>query len=463
MERTFLLNSPLNNEDFKAWGEIQINESLLGYNFQNGIASFSFIKRNGKDSIILEALSGKWVYFEEYKVKENQNIRDARLGTGFFAFLSYGYYSNDTHYFYVQSVIQEKFKEEIFIIDVFSTCLINHLENADNFDFNSLGYIDDLPCAKYEINNQEISVYRTVAVEYVRNKANFQLSFQKSFVGGFRFVSNVPFTNDLIKKCVIAVNEYCCFVLRDYGFFVSNVEIIPPDNRGIKGHLYFAPKSKDIETEVLFSFDDIKESFQKLMELFIENDTKFLPLYSQEANTFKPLDILRIASMFENQYRKNVESKMVDYVHQEKEYRLAYENVIQINETVGKLEGNIVAGEKSRRKHSVMSSLKMQLQFVFDKLLRILGTNKQQIKQGFGVGFLGYDISNLATTIKDARNDIAHYLENSVDYLMALKDTFILQLMIYYMIFERIGLSNDIIKKIILESSPISKRIFGVE
>ena len=53
-----MLNAPINVHSFMARGEIKINQNLLSYDIQNGIASFRFIKRDYKDSII-NALSNK--------------------------------------------------------------------------------------------------------------------------------------------------------------------------------------------------------------------------------------------------------------------------------------------------------------------------------------------------------------------------------------------------------------------
>ena len=52
MERTTMLNAPINVHSFRARGEIRINQNLLSYDIQNGIASFRFIKKENKDSII---------------------------------------------------------------------------------------------------------------------------------------------------------------------------------------------------------------------------------------------------------------------------------------------------------------------------------------------------------------------------------------------------------------------------
>ena len=80
-----------------------------------------------------------------------------------------------------------------------------------------------------------------------------------------------------------------------------------------------------------------------------------------------------------------------------------------------------------------------------------------------GLKILDYDICKLANAIRDARNDIAHCLEKGIDYGTALKHTFTLQLMVYYMIFERVGLEKDVIKKIILGTSRYSKWIFDIK
>ena len=280
-------------------------------------------------------------------------------------------------------------------------------------------------------------------------------------LGGFRFEYNKPFTNELIKECVDAVNNYCRFLLCDNGSFVSHVEIVGSD-LDLRDYFYYPPQSKKIETEILFSYDDIQEKFGELMSLFFENGTDFSPLYPLKTKTYQTIDILRIASMFENQYRKNVEAQMRDYVNQESLYRDAYTKVVVLQEGKDDLEKAIYLGEKARQQQTVMTSLKMQLQFVFDKLLKALGTNVEKITNGVGKKIFNYDICKLANTIRDARNDIAHCLEKEIDYGVALKHTYFLQLMVYYMIFERIGLSNNTIKEIISHRSRIINGYFGI-
>lgn len=95
-------------------------------------------------------------------------------------------------------------------------------------------------------------------------------------------------------------------------------------------------------------------------------------------------------------------------------------------------------------------------------MLDVLGTNIEKVKDSSFARLHDYDISNLAKIIKDARNDIAHFLEGNINYKAALQNTYVLQLMIYYMIFERLRLSNDKIKKIILRSSQFTDWMFGI-
>lgn len=351
MERTTMLNTPINIHSFRARGEIRINQNLLSYDIQNGIASFRFIKRDCKDSIIT-ALSDKWTEFEDYYNMENGNQED--LYGKFYAYLSYGYHIENGLCFYVHTIIDELYKDDIYKIDVFSPILINHFENALDFDFNDFGYIDDMPCAIHSIDNCELKIYKTVAVEFNRNKISQRLAFPKTFVGGFRFEYNKPFNYSLIKHCVDAVNAYCCFLLRDNGFFISNVEIIESQDLGGRSYLYYPLETKEIKTEQLFTFEDISKIFDSLIGLFLEGHTNFTALYNFETNVYQPIDILRISSMFENQYRKNVESKIIDYVAQEDAYRKAFSNVVEIKRVKGKLENDIYHGEIERQKRDVI-------------------------------------------------------------------------------------------------------------
>lgn len=247
MERTTMLNAPINIHSFRSRGEIKVNDNLLSYDIQNGIASFRFIKKESTDSII-DAFSNKWSAFEDYYNLEYGNNKD--LYAKFYAYLSYGYYTEHEICFYVHAIVDELYNSDIYKIDIFSPCLINHFEDARDFDFNSYGYIDDAPCAILSVDNGEIKVYKTVAVEFNRNKISQRLAFQKNFVGGFRFEYSKPFTNTLFKRCVDAVNEYCCFLLKDNGFFVSNVEIIETQDLGCKSYLYYPPEIKEIKTEI---------------------------------------------------------------------------------------------------------------------------------------------------------------------------------------------------------------------
>lgn len=49
MERVTALNTPIQIKDFVARGEKVVNDNLLSYDIQNGIASFRFIKRQDRN------------------------------------------------------------------------------------------------------------------------------------------------------------------------------------------------------------------------------------------------------------------------------------------------------------------------------------------------------------------------------------------------------------------------------
>jgi hypothetical protein len=308
MERNTFFDHKFNLETFTARGEIAINENILSFDFQNGIASFRFIKRRDRDSVIIDTLSGKWNHFYDYIIKEHGNENKDSLSAGFDALLYFGYYQDNRICFYIDSILDNYVEDEIYTVEIFSQCLMNHFEQGMEFDFNTFGYVNDSSCAEININDANIKVYCVVAVEWQKSK------MQKKFLGGFRFVSNIYFTPDLIKKCVDAVNEYCCFLLNNSGFFISNVEIISPED-GIMHHRFFCKKENEIFSDVAFSYNDIKSVFNNLITLFFEKSNRFSELYTITSNVYQRLDIIRIASMFENQYRINLADKMDDYVN----------------------------------------------------------------------------------------------------------------------------------------------------
>lgn len=49
-------------------------------------------------------------------------------------------------------------------------------------------------------------------------------------------------------------------------------------------------------------------------------------------------------------------------------------------------------------------------------MLKCLDKTKEQISSSFGTKHTGYDMTDLANRITDARNDIAHLLKNNIDY-----------------------------------------------
>ena len=277
MDRDTSLDSLINIEHFSARGEISIEKNKLSFDFQNGIASFRFIERKDRDSIIIQALSDKWICFDDYWDNE-LGEKDNEPSRIFYALLKYGYYNGYALCFYVQSVICQFAKEDIYSVNVFSPCLINHFVDIEKFDFNSNGYIEEFPCASYTVQDGIMEVYRTIAVEYNRHKISYRFSFQKSFWGGFRFQFDKPFTWELLKRCVDSVNDYCCFLLHDSGVFISNVELDSKEDY-IRNHLYYPPKMKKIETEILFSFEDIRAKFSSILGAFFENGTKFTIKY----------------------------------------------------------------------------------------------------------------------------------------------------------------------------------------
>jgi hypothetical protein len=117
-----------------------------------------------------------------------------------------------------------------------------------------------------------------------------------------------------------------------------------------------------------------------------------------------------------------------------------------------------------KNKDNVYSNLCERLNLILNhKLLAILGTNEDNIKNSTFNRLYNCDINNLAEIIKDARNDMAHFLEKNVDYAKAIKYLYVLQLMIYYMVFEKINLANEIIKKIILSHSIYNRWLFGID
>lgn len=256
------------------------------------------------------------------------------------------------------------------------------------------------------------------------------------------------------------MNKYCQFILCNSGNYIDNVCLLNNDNPEFYENFYYIEKDDIFDTEFLFNFDDMKSIFSDFLKEIIVDDVNFGELYSYDKNALSKIDILRVASMFENQYRKNVEAKLCDYIEKEETYKTAYLNVVQLNEPTNEFEACIKNTQIQSRNH-LTSPLRVRLRFVFDKLLACIGTSKQQINQSFGTRFTGYNMSDLANRITSARNDIAHLLEEDIDYKTTIRDVLILQKMIYFMILERYKLSKNIIKEILLSNSRRLKQLYG--
>ena len=466
MNRKHYLGYMQNIESFTARGEIQIKKNKLSYDIKNGIASFRFKTRKDIDIRIIESISNKWLNFTEYRDNERgHHDSEYSLSQGFSALLSYVYHDNYSICFKVKSIIEKPIKKaKVFNLEIFSNCLLNHFYKFDDFDYNTNGFIEDTPCAAIEMKNIKFKVFRTIGVSLGRSLETLRGQFPKEFWGGFRFESNRELSNEIIYKCINAVNSYCNFVLKASGNYINNVNLEnKEENQSIFEKICLTNKPNEIITDTLFSFDDIKDRFQSLLELFIIKEVDFSPLYYSNNNQCEKIDILRIASMFENQYRTCVEVGLLDYVKKEQEYKNAYLNCIKISKPTTDLEKQIVQVEIAKRENTLTSSLSNRLKFVFDKLLNVLGTSRNQIKNGFGYKFYKYDITKIANRIKDARNDIAHFLQQGIDYEIAMKDTIILQRIIYFMIFEQIDLCADKIKQIILGGSRYIQHLFGID
>ena len=453
-------------EDFTARGEIQIKKNKLSYDIKNGIASFRFKVRRDIDIKIIEYISDKWLNFTEYRDNE-RGRRDSEfsLSQSFSALLTYAYHDNYSICFNVKSIIEKPIKrDKVYNIEIFSNALLNHFYKFDNFDYNTNGFIEETPCAIIKLQNTTLKIFRTVGVSLGHSQETFKSQFPKEFWGGFRFESNKELNDATIYKCVSAINFYCNFILKNSGDYIQKVNLEnKEDDQSVFGRIYFATKPQEVLTDSLFSFEDIKDKFQELLELFIVKSVDFSPLYYTQINHCEKIDILRIASMFENQYRSCTEAGLSDYVKKEQEYKNAYLNCIKISTPTNQLEKQIVQGEQTKRDSMLTSSLANRLKFVFDRLLKVLGTTREQIKNGFGYKFYRYDITKFANRIKDARNDIAHFLQQEIDYQLAIKDTAILQRIIYFMIFEQINLDKEKIKQIILGDSHYIKHLFGID
>lgn len=458
------LPEPFFVEDFKARGEIYIDDNLLSYDAQNGVLSLRIIKRKDTNKAIIEKLNNKWILFDEYFDVENGTSEDDISHT-FCALLSYGYLDGYTICFYINRIIQNNQKSPFSRIEIFSECLIEHFYNAEDFDYRTIGFVEDDPCAEMNISGINFRVYKSVAVRFAQNKTSFSFKFPKQYIGGFVFQAdnNKAIPTEVVHTIVSGVNSYCNFILCDSGNFICNVELVN-DNDSMRGNNYYIEKPKALVTELKFKQNVMLPVFDKLLKMFLVDNCDFSNLYTLESNTYKILDILRVTSMFENAYRENLQHGLRDYVKKEEDYKEAYDKVIEIKikGDLTDLEKSIVQSEKMKRKF-LTTSLRSRLRFIFEKMLMCFNKTRKDLSDSIIVRFTGYNVTELADRITDARNDIAHFLKKEIDYQGALRDVYVLQMMIYYMIFERVDLSIDRMQEVLLGDSRRIRKLFNVE
>lgn len=461
--REFLLNDAQRINNFIARGEITIDGNRLSYNFHNGVASFRFISRYDINVVVIRALNKKWICFDEYRNHEYGHFdSEVDISQGFTAFLEYGYTNGYEICFYVKSIISKiRNDSPIFKVEVFSPCLLEHFFAPNSFDYNTNGFIDNEVCAEFDIDEIHIKVYKSTAIHFNHNQQSMKIKFPKEIVGGFVFEANKSISDDLVVRIVNAVNRYCEFLLCDAGNFINYVNLAN-DNNFLIENIFFIQDTKSIVTESIFNFDTIKSVFSNIMKMFLIDNFDLKELYYSKSNTCEPLDILRCASMFENQYRENLKAGIEDYCVKEQDYKVAYKRVIHYSDGETELEKAIIKSEKDRV-DKILSSLRSRLKFVFAKMLKCLDKTKAQISSSFGTKYTGYDMTNLANRITDARNDIAHLLKNNIDYHTVMLDTLILQKMIYFMIFERAGLPQIQLKQVVLSNSRRLKQLFDIK
>ncbi len=461
-DRDTLLSVDTFIEDFKARGDIRIDDNLLNYNVQNGILSLRFVERKNINKTIVEKLDNNWFSFDEYRDTEYGPAKDGDLSQGFSAFLTYGYLDGYEICFYIKYLVRNVVKgSSITGIEIYSSCLMDHFYKALDFDYNTNGFIEDLPCAEIDISGIHFVIKKTVAVSYRRDKDSLKIKFPKQYFGGFVFYADKNIPIDIVCKIVSGINSYCNFLLCDAGNYICNVEL-KNDDKHFRDNIFYAKRGKALASEVRFKYDDIASIFGNIMKMFLVENYDLKNLYLLETNVCGTLDILRVASMFENVYRKSCQHGLQDYVTRENDYKEAYCNVIKIGAPQNDIEKSIVQGEEKHR-NTLCTSLRSRLKFVFDKLLSCLNIRKANISKSFGVLLTGYDMTDLANRISEARNDIAHYLENNIDYNTTLRDVSVLQIMIYFMTFEQLGLSVEQIQKIVLWDSMQMRHYFGLK
>ena len=461
--RETLLQSLTTIEGFNARGNIRIDDNLLNYDAKNGILSFRFVERKDINKRVIEKLNNTWTSFEEFRDTEHGPIQDGGLSRRFTALLSYGYRDEYSLCFYIKALVLNSVKNSsITGIEVYSPCLIDHFYNVWDFDFSTNGFIEDVPCAEIDIEGIHFRIHKTVAVSYRRDFDSSKCKFPKQYVGGFVFYADKDIDCDIIYKIVSSIISYCNFLLCDSGNYICNVALLN-ETKYFRDNIFCTKKVKELVTEVRFKYDDIVHIFKNLIKLYLIDKYDFKNLYLLESNVYNILDILRVTSMFENIYRKSCQLGIKDYVEKENEYKIAYCHVIRIGNPQTDQEKEIAKKEKDRMDNFLLTSLRSRLKFVFKKLLQCLDVTKGKVANSFNTCLTGYDMSNLPNRIADARNDIAHYLEKNKDYNTALIDIVVLQVMIYYMVFEQLGLSAHEIKKLILGDSRQMRQLFSID
>jgi hypothetical protein len=230
-----------------------------------------------------------------------------------------------------------------------------------------------------------------------------------------------------------AIYRFLCFVNKR-----KNINIPMPMLKGKNASAFLNCFDSFNETEFdmgnrysNISFNCLGEHFPKLLEL-LSNDDNFKVFYLPKDE--KPRGMERYVyttALFEDVFRKYI------VIKHHTQFEIKGRDVIWKN-------------KKSKKGKTIKVTLQEKIQFCIDVYKSKLTITTENVKDMFILPFLGRKcyanyFDDMSKRLSDIRHDIAHGSLKDSEYPNVSSDLMILEMMIYYIVLEHIGLEDDMI------------------
>lgn len=207
------------------------------------------------------------------------------------------------------------------------------------------------------------------------------------------------------------------------------------DINGCNLFMYFRPENERLNVNRVLLYEDIDEIIGHLMEMIYNDQICFRSLFISDYDRITHADIMNVCAAFETQFQyryikkfrykeqERVKKKMIEILEQARES--------QFDDIEKPLFDELLSGVKN-----VSETLRKRIEIALDDFIKMYG--EEEIKYDFEESYL-----EMPERIKNSRNALDHGRINYQFETVMYWDAELLRAVVYMMILETAGLSDD--------------------